>query len=381
MRSKRAGSKMSEAAPIISNATTNICGLKNRNVSTKKTPESDLDGPVVIIQDFVAGGNQGCKKTSTAIQDNATRKKVLRPDSDKLLDEMLYPMSSDEFLKKHFKKNAVCIQRQHESPPNKKSKQCNSDADSIDSYGNSDLISLLCHKYLFDLDVRQIFAETSSENVFLWLSPPSDASTHDSLNSVEISDSDTAYALHQSGSHPAYCRAPPLLEQLLVGSLLRSTGLGGGHYLPPHRDTLTLGGTTTLGRGEVELFIGASNQYKKQTNDKDSTKKHTTGAHTDFQENFTIQLSGVKRWTLRRGRVRHPLRATTPHYCREASVVENQLKVARLCCMVGDAAATVQGNYGFVYNDHNAYGPEQTITLYPGDVLYFPSGMWHTGKL
>lgn len=115
-------------------------------------------------------------------------------------------------------------------------------------------------------------------------------------------------ALHRSGSHAAYCRAPPLLEQHLVGNVLRATGLGGGHYHPPHGETVTLGGNTTLGRGEVELFISAAASP-------DTSKergKHTTGWHTDFQENFTIQLSGIKRWTLRRGRIRHPLRATTP---------------------------------------------------------------------
>ena len=35
------------------------------------------------------------------------------------------------------------------------------------------------------------------------------------------------------------------------------------------------------------------------------------------------------------------------------------------------------GAYGFEYDDNNAYGEEQTVTLHPGDVFYFPSGMWH----
>jgi len=119
--------------------------------------------------------------------------------------------------------------------------------------------------------------------------------------------------------------------------------------------------------------------------DGDKAKKHNTGWHTDFQENFTIQLSGIKRWTLRRGRVRHPLRGTTPHYARDASVVENQLKVARLSCLGGNSSTEAtaspegifNGSYGFEYGENNAHGPEQTITLHPGDVLYFPSGMWH----
>ena len=69
------------------------------------------------------------------------------------------------------------------------------------------LVSDICQNYLFGLNVRQIFEETSSENVFLWLRPPPPAaadgtttSNHDGnkhpppiLNSVEISDPETAY--------------------------------------------------------------------------------------------------------------------------------------------------------------------------------------------
>ena len=67
------------------------------------------------------------------------------------------------------------------------------------------LVSVICQNYLFGLNVRQIFEETSSENVFLWLRPPPPAAAdvttnHDSnrqpppiLNSVEIQDPETAY--------------------------------------------------------------------------------------------------------------------------------------------------------------------------------------------
>ena len=53
-------------------------------------------------------------------------------------------------------------------------------------------------------------------------------------------------------------------------------------------------------------------------------------------------------------------------------MIENQLKVNRLACLGGNAES-----YGFEYDDNNAYGEEQIVTLYPGDVFYFPSGMWH----
>eukprot|EP00985_Skeletonema_marinoi_P028537 scaffold25188_cov136-Skeletonema_marinoi.AAC.5 len=318
--------------------------------------------PVIIVQDIRDGTRKKKRpRTEEEKKDAPNAIPILRPESSNLLDDMLYPMTAEHFLKNHFRKDAVCINRKHSNQA-----------------GNEELVTYICDTFLFGLNVKEIFAETSSENVFLWLRPPpSKTNSNAALNSVEISDPESAFALHQSGSHPAYCRAPPALEQLLVGSLLRATGLGGGHYHPPHADVVTIGGGTTLGRGEVELFISTSSSSSSKSKDNGSAKKHLTGWHTDFQENFTIQLSGVKKWTLRRGRVRHPLRGTTPHYAREGSVIENQLKVARLSCMSGTTTSQDTSAYGFEYGENNAYGPEMTITLYPGDCFYFPSGMWH----
>ena len=341
--------------------------------------------------------------------------KSFRPESDTLLDDMLHPLTVDDFLDDHFRHNAVHVDRRN-----------------LPRKMREGLVSIIRERYLFDLNVRKIFEETSSENVFLWLRPPPPSPSTPSsssmsspppppLDSVEISDPEIAHKLHVSGSHPAYCRAPPSLERLLVSSLLRSTGLGGGHYHPPHNDygvAATLGGGTTLGRGEVELFVGTTTSSSnttptiptpatsssrsrgggsKKTNGDGGGGKSgsssrvaggcTTGWHTDFQENFTIQLTGIKRWTLRRGRVRHPLRGTTPHFARVDGVVENQLKAARMCRPSeggGDDDSTptstsphFEGGYGFEYSENNAHGPEFTITMRPGDVLYFPAGMWH----
>jgi hypothetical protein len=109
-----------------------------------------------------------------------------------------------------------------------------------------------------------------------------------------------------------------------------------------------------MGRGEVEVFIG--------------TAGHTTGWHTDFQENFTIQLSGSKKWTLRQGTVQYPLRGCTPHYA-SPETVESQLKAARL------------SNPTFQFDQHhldtNGFGDEESVVLETGDILYFPAGMWH----
>jgi hypothetical protein len=323
--------------------------------------------------------------------------------SSHLLDEMLFPLSVNDFLDNHFRTNAIHIERRSSNLSSHNNHQ---------RHHQTNLVSYLCLEHLFNLDICQIFNETSSECIFLWLRP---SNPDDPLDSVEISDANTAYKLHTLGAHPAYCRAPPDLENLLVSSLLRSTGLGGGHYKSPHgseNNAPTVGGmSTTLGRGEVELFIGTTSPISAATaapssndesidassfdnkkrsrsssssNSNSSSRRHATGWHTDFQENFTIQLSGIKCWTVRRGRIQHPLRGTTPHFVRDVGVVEDQLKAARLLCHPSSSSSTSSScytknssEYGFEYNNSNAYGPEQTVTLYPGDVLYFPAGMWH----
>ena len=52
---------------------------------------------------------------------------------------------------------------------------------------------------------------------------------------------------------------------------------------------------------------------------------HVTGWHYDFQENFTFQLRGTKRWRLKASTDRHPLRAHSLHF-KDASVLEDQHK-------------------------------------------------------
>ena len=188
--------------------------------------------PVVIIQDSSSTDNDIHQKKK-AKTSPITHPRILHPNSNKLLDNMLYPLTRDDFLKHHFRKDAVHISRHQSS-------------------NASELVSDISNNYLFGLDAHALFTETSSENVFLWLRPSS--SNTATLNSVEISDPDTAYSLHMSGRHSAYCRAPPILEHYLVSSLLQATGLGGGHYHASHSQTVTLGGNTTLGRESLRLY-------------------------------------------------------------------------------------------------------------------------------
>ena len=224
--------------------------------------------PVVIIQDPSSTDNDIHQKKK-AKTSPIKLPRILHPNSNKLLDNMLYPLTRDDFLKHHFRKDAVHISR-------------------IQSSNAIELVSDISNNYLFGLDTCEIFTETSSENIFLWLRPPSNAtSSSKTLNSVEISDPDTAYALHMSGRHSAYCRAPPILEQELVSSLLQATGLGGGHYHAPHSETVTVGGNTTLGRGEVELFLGTDGG---DNNKGDDIQQHTTGIYYMFLLHCCVML-------------------------------------------------------------------------------------------
>lgn len=194
---------------------------------------------------------------------------------------------------------------------------------------------------MHNLDTTAILNDTSSDHVFIWLKQPDGK-----ISSLEIQDVDQAIALHNVG-HATYCRAPPSVEQPLVYNMLRGTGLGCGTYDP------TGTSSTSLGRGEVEVFIGTNN--------------HTTDWHYDFQENFTLQLSGSKRWTLQSSTIKYPLRGCTPHYA-SPDTVESQLKAAHLS----------HPSFQFGTPDStNSVGPTETVTLTPGDMLYFPAGMWH----
>lgn len=96
-------------------------------------------------------------------------------------------------------------------------------------------------------------------------------------------------------------------------------------------------------RGEIETFV--------------SRKNHVTDWHTDFMENFTVQLAGTKKWEFRRGSVRAPLRGITPHY-KAAGNAEEQLKAALLS--------------GDVFPMSSATDEVETVELQPGDVMYFP---------
>lgn len=187
-----------------------------------------------------------------------------------------------------------------------------------------------------NLDVEALLRDTSSDSVFVWVSQG------DHLASIEMLDPGAAAALHEAG-HSTYCRAPPDIEQPLVACCL-STFMSGLRMA-----NVTGGGA----KGEVEMFC--------------SRAGHLTGWHFDFQHNFTIQLSGRKRWSLRRSSVATPTRACTPHYT-DRGIVEVQINAAK-----AQDGAFVWGAPPEPRADDDA-----VIEVGPGDVLYHPPGWWHS---
>lgn len=56
-----------------------------------------------------------------------------------------------------------------------------------------------------------------------------------------------------------------------------------------------------------------------------------TDWHWDFQQNFTLQLQGSKRWKFRTSSIPFdPLRGATPHYNTDKNVEEQQMKINQL---------------------------------------------------
>ncbi len=290
---------------------------------------------------------------------------ITLPSSDQLslLEKLLYPLSPSTFLTTCFRQKAVHVQS-----------------------NNAQRVRKLNSKFMFDLDAKKIFEETSSDSIFLWIRDSNgnsknnentdSASSSNSeskrgkeklLKSIEVQDPEMAHILHTASNYASYCRAPPDLEQPLVYNLLKDTGMGCGQYTFDQDSSVAMAvpppATRGMGRGEVETFIG--------------TEGHVTDWHIDFQENFTIQLSGSKKWYLKQSPMKHPLRGVTPHYSNTEDVIENQLKASKL--------SSSAPNFGYDFEENNlsggassnSFGNIDCVTLNQGDVLYFPAGMWH----
>lgn len=209
---------------------------------------------------------------------------------------------------------------------------------------------------LHNLNVPSLLSETSSESIQVWMRDHTSSSSSSSsqsklekkIQSIRVSDPRDAEKLFNAG-HSLYCRAPKEFEDLVIPRLLDELGLG-----PLHS------GNDRYRRGEVEVFF--------------SKKGHVTDFHTDFQENFTVHLTGKKKWSFSTSTAAAPIRGCTPHF--DASeypeVAEQQLKCMRLI------DPNFQGDqFKQSSSKHPQFDKDDSVVLNPGDVMYHPAGIWH----
>ena len=191
---------------------------------------------------------------------------------------------------------------------------------------------------LFDFDILPLLENTASEEIHVWLKAEIDAHADaGALSSIKVTDAKMAHQLYRAG-HSLYCRAPHFLEEMIVPKMLKDLQWGVATWANANSDR------NVRGNRDV-LFM----------------KGHTTEWHTDFQENFTIQLTGVKKWRFRGSDMKNPLRGCTPNFLNQGrDVVETQLKAAQLCT-----------------NNVGKGEEEMDVILRPGDVLYHPAGVYH----
>lgn len=184
---------------------------------------------------------------------------------------------------------------------------------------------------LNDFNPTAMLHESNSESISVWMGQG------ETIHSVKAQSKD-AKGCYDAGCG-LYFRASEDLEGEFIPAYSEALGHSFASYF---RDGQR--------RGEIETFA--------------THVGHTTRWHWDFQENFTVQLRGAKKWFLYPASVEHTHRAYAPHF-NNTSVLNTQLQIARC------------ENVDFHGIPEDIDTACETVILQPGDVLYHPAGMWH----
>ena len=141
-----------------------------------------------------------------------------------------------------------------------------------------------------------------------------------------------------------YFRAPQETNEILTKNLSNQLG----RMFHTHSDSTS--------KSEVELFFA-------------SRVEAVTKIHTDFQENFTLQIFGKKKWFFKKGPVVNPVRAITPQFVNIPDQVIERQKLA-FSVTKSDTVSDME----FHPPDLSEF---ETVVLSAGDFLYHPAGIWH----
>eukprot|EP00756_Hemistasia_phaeocysticola_P012568 Hpha_TRINITY_DN1520_c0_g1::TRINITY_DN1520_c0_g1_i1::g.57271::m.57271 len=147
-----------------------------------------------------------------------------------------------------------------------------------------DRVQWLLKEFLFGGDLRAMLSSTNSDSITVW---GRDKATGRST-SFPAADAESALRQHNCGLS-LYFRASPEMERAFLPSFMQDLG---ANFASWDR----AGGV----RGEIETFV--------------ARKGHRTDWHFDYMENFTVQLTGTKRWWFRPSGVRYPHRSLGQHF-------------------------------------------------------------------
>lgn len=213
----------------------------------------------------------------------------------------------------------------------------------VNTHGTRDRFRWLVNEYLFGLDLLEMMEESASadEGIFVWMK---DAGTG-KLQSFQTSPAN-ALVCYNSGSASLYFRSPQRMADDFASALSDSVGMDfAGRFLDKR-------GAKDV-KAEIEIFVTKSG--------------NSTDWHFDFQENWTLQLKGRKKWLVRKG-MSNPIRGYTPHYNKDVDVLEQQMKIHKFC---DSSFSPVNDSEGFRESDY------EEVIVSEGSVFYHPAGIWH----
>jgi hypothetical protein len=321
-----------------------------QSISTSSSTSSGSSGPDIVV---VAA--------PPAIDTEAAAAGASTAGCPSLLEQLIWPMTAAEFMRDCFRKKAVCTLFSEEAAA---------------AAGHEARTEALAEA-LARLELLPMMHESASEQIFVWMKPSSSgggaaaASTgtgigtgtggkrDERIASFGVQEPEAAKVCYDAGAS-LYFGCPAEMVEPWVGTLASDLGFNFG-----------AGGAGGLqAKGEIEVFITRAG--------------HLTGWHTDYQENFTVQLReqqiggsggsleppgplltrlhtvymayseclptrlnplaertcfsqvqlrGKKRWLLADSKLASPLRAFTPHYKGMLDVVAPFVERPHFCCL------------------------------------------------
>ena len=190
--------------------------------------------------------------------------------------------------------------------------------------------------------MEQLCENTASEQVHIWY-PDRDNKSKEKfqkgIDSFGTNDIPLAIKAHEKGGASLYFGSPVEFRELYWKQLANQLGMNFSAYF-----------SDFTSMSEWEIFISKKGGY--------------TDYHIDFQENFSIQLKGSKKWKVWKSGITSPLVGFTPHYNKTGNL-EHQMKMIRM-------------ELPFNYDKQELESIVDEIELNPGDVFYHPAGIWHS---